>query len=204
MRLNWLFAVVLLTAPAAFAREGDPGVHTHDGFYLRGQFGLGYTRAEAADVDLAIKGISGSLDLEVGYAVFTNFIIYGKLFGSSVTNPDLEIDGDTIEGEAGDDVSSNYMGIGAGVTYYFMPANFYITGALVVNELSITEDGDNVAETDAGVGIHLGIGKEWWVSDNWGIGIGAEVALGRIRSDSNDGDDWNVAHFGLLFTATYN
>ncbi|MCP3103743.1 porin family protein [Myxococcus sp. K15C18031901] len=203
MRHNWLItAAALLAAPAAFA-QGDAGKHTHDGFYLRGQFGLGYTRAEAADVDLAIKGVSGSLDLELGYAVFNNFIIYGKLFGSSVTNPDLEIGDETIEG-GNADTSSNYLGAGAGITYYFMPANFYITGAVVVNKLSITEDGDNIAETDSGVGLNLGLGKEWWVSDNWGIGIGAEVALGRIRSKSNNGDDWNVAHFALLFTATYN
>lgn len=203
MRYLWLFAAVLLPTTLAFADE-TPGRHTHDGFYLRGQLGIGYTRAEAKEVDLAIKGASGSLNLELGYALINNFIIYGKLFGTSTTNPDIEVGDVTIEGDEGDDVASNYAGIGVGVTYYFMPVNLYISGAVVANQLSVTQDGEREGETDSGVGLNLGLGKEWWVSDNWAVGIGAEVALGRIRSNENDGDDWDVTSFSLLFTATFN
>ncbi|NTX06233.1 outer membrane beta-barrel protein [Myxococcus sp. CA051A] len=203
MRLFWLFAAVLLPTSAAFADE-TPGRHTHDGFYLRGQLGIAYTHSEAQEIDLALKGAGATINLELGYALIENFIIYGKLFGTSTPNPDIQFGDTTIEGDDDGDVSSNYAALGVGATYYFMPVNLYISGAVVANQLSITQDGEREAETDSGVGLHFGLGKEWWVSNNWAVGIGGEVALGRIRSDNDDGDDWNVTHFSLLFTATFN
>ncbi|MCP3058721.1 hypothetical protein LXT21_08055 [Myxococcus sp. K38C18041901] len=202
MRYSWLFAAVLL--PSSIALADDRGRHTHDGFYLRGQLGLGYTNSAAVGqgVDLALKGGAGTLNLELGFAPINNFIIYGKLFGTSTPNPDIEVDGTTIEGDEDDDVASNYAALGVGLAYYFMPANFYLSGAVVANQLSASYGGETEAQTDTGVGLHVGLGKEWWVSENWGVGIGAELALGRIRSGGND--DWNVTHFSLMFTATYN
>src|SRR5687768_201543 len=98
MRHTWVFAAVLLTASAAVAQDDEnrTGFHKHDGFYLRLQLGGGYNRAAADDVDIAIKGVAGRLNLELGYAIIENFIIYGKLHGTSVSNPDLEIDGETL------------------------------------------------------------------------------------------------------------
>ncbi|MCP3135837.1 outer membrane beta-barrel protein [Pyxidicoccus xibeiensis] len=200
MRHTWLFATVLLTASVAAAQ--DAGRHSHDGLYLRLQVGGGYTRAESTFEDLAVKGAAGAVNAELGFAVLQNFIIYGKLFGASAQNPDLEFGDVTIEGQD-DDVSQNFGALGAGVTYYLMPANVYLSGALSFARLTITEDGDTIAETDPGVGLHLGVGKEWWVSDNWGLGVGGELALGRIRSDDGE-DDWNVLNVMLLLSATFN
>ncbi len=203
MRHTWVFAAVLLTASAAVAQDDEnrTGFHKHDGFYLRLQLGGGYNYADAANEDVAVKGGAFGLNLEIGYAILENFILYGKLYGTSVSNPDIEIGDVTVEG-TDDDVSSNFSALGVGATYYIMPANIYVSGAISASQLSITEDGDTIAETDSGPALHLGVGKEWWVSRNWGLGLGAELALGRIRSDNDD--DWNVTSATLFLSGTFN
>ncbi|QSQ11063.1 hypothetical protein [Myxococcus landrumensis] len=203
MRLTSFLVLLLLPTSAAFA-EDKPGRHTHDGFYLRGQFGLGYLHSKATDVDLVVKGGAGSLNLEMGYAVLNNFILYGKLFGASASNPDIRVGGTTHEGDPDDDVSVIYAAMGVGAAYYIMPANVYFSGAVVANQLSASHEGTLEGESEAGVGLHLGVGKEWWVSGNWGIGVGAELALGRIRTGDRSRDNWDVTHVSLVFSATYN
>ncbi len=208
MRHTWIIAAVLLTATVASARERrgrnyrDDGVHQHDGFYLRLQLGGGYTHAGVADEDFAVKGGAAAINAEFGGALFENFILYGKLYGTSAPNPDIEVGDITVEGR-NDDASQNIGALGAGVAYYIMPANVYLSGALSFAQLSVDEDGDTVAETDIGGALHLGIGKEWWVSDNWGLGIGAEVAFARIP-EQDDVVDWNVVNAMVFFTATFN
>ncbi len=211
MRHLFIIAAVLLTASAADARdrrgrddrnERRDGVHEHDGFYLRLQLGGGYTRASVLGDDLAVKGGGATLNAEFGGAPVRNLIIFGKLYGTSSPNPDIEVGDITIEGRD-EDVSQNYTGAGAGLTYYIMPANVYLTGALTFTQLRISDRGDTIAETDLGGGLHLGLGKEWWVSDNWGLGIGAELALGRVP-EKDDSARWGVVNGSILLTATFN
>jgi hypothetical protein len=206
MRHTWIFAAVLLTASVASARErryrGDDGRHEHDGFYLRLQLGGGYTQASLAGEDFAIKGGGVGINAEFGGAVARNFILYGKLYGTSAPNPDIEVGDITVEGQD-DDVSQNIGALGGGITYYIMPANVYLTGGLSFAQLSISDDGDTVAETDLGGALHLGLGKEWWVSDDWGLGIGAELAVGRVP-EKNDAERWNIVNAMLFFSATFN
>ncbi|MDC0707175.1 hypothetical protein POL68_01715 [Stigmatella sp. ncwal1] len=201
IRDSWILAAVLLTASIASA-EDDGGRYTHDGFFLRLQLGGGYTHADATSTDLTLKGGAVGLNAEIGGALTRNLILYGKLFGTSVPGPDFEVGKLTVRGGA-DSVSLNFAAVGVGATYYLMPSNFYVSGALSFTQLSISDDEGTLAETDLGGGLHLGLGKEWWVSDNWGLGLGAELALGRIRSQETE-DDWNAANFMIFFTATYN
>jgi len=204
MRHTWVFAAVLFTASAAAAQDdgrNSTGFHMHDGLYLRLQLGGGYNQASAVGEDLAIKGAAAGFNFELGYAIVENLILFGRLGGTSVSSPDIELGGVTVEG-TDDDVSSNFSGLGAGVTYYFMPVNVYVTSAITASNLSITDDGDELADTDSGPALHLGVGKEWWVSRNWGIGVGAEVVVGRIRSEGED--DWNVTSGILFLSGTFN
>jgi hypothetical protein len=205
MRHTWVFAAMLLTASAAVAQddENNTGFHKHDGFYLRLQLGAGYNHASAdsADGDVAIKGVSGGLNLELGYAILENFILYGKLHGTSVTNPDLELNGETFEGDEFDGLASNFSSLGVGATYYFMPVNVYVSAAIATSQLTISQDGDDFVGTDSGPALHLGVGKEWWVSRNWGIGVGGELALARLPDDE---DDWNIVNFTIFLSGTFN
>ena len=191
-----LLASLLLASGAA---QASGAAHTHDGFYLRLQTGFGGT--SASNDDITLKGGSGALNVEIGGALARNFILYGKLFGTGTPNPDVKIGGITFETD--NDLNGNFGALGIGVTYYFMPVNLYISGALSATSLSLTQDGDEIGDPGNGGGLHLGIGKEWWVSAQWGLGIGAELALTHVKGD-NDTKDWNAGSFVLLFSATLN
>ena len=106
-------------------------------------------------------------------------------------------------GELGEDTQLNLYGFGIGVTYYVMPLNLYIAGSLGAADANLQIDGETRELRDAsGTAINLMVGKEWWVSDNWGLGVAAQYY--RIDMEyANDGElDANAA--GLLFSATFN
>jgi len=47
------------------------------------------------------------------------------------------------------------------------------------------------------------VGKDWWVSENWGLGAAAQLLLGSAK-DRNADANWSTAAVALMFTATYN
>jgi hypothetical protein len=198
MRHAWILPLLLLSASGALA---SGAARTHDGFYLRLQGGPGGMSAKNDDVDLELKGAGGGLNVEIGGALTENFILYGKLFGVSVPSPDVKLGGITFE-DVGNDTRLGMGAVGAGVTYYFMPINLYVSGAVSATQLTLETDGER-GETNAGPGFHLGVGKEWWVGSQWGLGVGAELALTHVSEKDSD-SDWNVGSVLLLFSATFN
>ena len=47
------------------------------------------------------------------------------------------------------------------------------------------------------------IGKEFWVSDHWGLGAALEFAGGWAMKDKDNPDfSWSATSFNLLFSAT--
>ncbi|HSV95873.1 MAG TPA: hypothetical protein VLM75_02945 [Spirochaetota bacterium] len=87
-----------------------------------------------------------------------------------------------------------------------MPYNIYISPVL---SLSATEyDGAALeGDSEAGGGLTLSIGKEWWVSDNWGLGAALFVFGGsdtvKVKGDST-AYDVKSSVIGIMLTATYN
>ncbi len=185
-----------------------PGVHEHEGFFLRLGIGGGYHKAstEFMDTDLAVKGPSGSFQIALGGNVSRNLIIYGEAFGDAIVEPTVEFGGDEMEA---DNVTASIGGIGVGLAYY-LDSNVYFSGTLAATQLRWSEDNGDVEEdfdTEVGPAFVGQIGKEWWVSDNWGMGLAGQL----LFSSNKDNDDavgpedvtWTTVGFSLLFSATY-
>ena len=193
-----VFTWAILTAPAAVLADSKP--HTHDGFFLRLQAGVGGTSATNDAVpEITLSGPAGQLSADIGGAVTPNLIIFGKLFGNRTSDPTLKVDDLEVELDGFDGV---YGGVGAGVSYYFMPVNLFITGALSVASLGL-ESERFTSDATGGLTLHLGVGKEWWVSDNWALGVAAEL-LGGSYPDNDRDDAWRAGSFIVSFSATYN
>jgi hypothetical protein len=97
--------------------------------------------------------------------------------------------------------------LGIGASYYFMPLNIYVGGTLGIGAASFTDSSNHSASSRAGFAIELDCGKEWWVSDNWGLGVAlrlshASVPPGDIQPNSPS--QLGATGFGVLFSATYN
>ncbi|HXK49422.1 MAG TPA: hypothetical protein PKW56_03065 [Clostridiales bacterium] len=189
-------AVILFMLLNIFA--GEP--RKHDGFYLRllPGFGSGYANYE----DLfELNGPAGMFSIHFGGTVSENLILFGKVGSCSMTDPDVTVAG-TFSFEA-KDTTYDVTGIGLGVNYY-MPENFYIAASIDFPAATI-DNGGSEGSSDTGVGGELTLGKEWWVSDNWSLGVAA-TGLFSVMKDQDDFDDNQIGNlfFGILFSATYN
>jgi hypothetical protein len=116
-------------------------------------------------------------------------------------SPKLKIGGDEFKTK--DDVSAGVVGVGGGVIYYFEPINLYVSLALLADRLQIQDGSDDVASTDRGLGIDVMVGKEWWVSDEWGLGIAGAFRHSSMK-DQHDGPTWTSDSFNVAFSATFN
>lgn len=193
-----LALAVLLPALPANARLLDD-MHEHDGFFLRFHLGGGSMNAKWNDFAFSqtASGPSGSFSFALGGAVAPNLILFGELTSESASNPRFRINGDDYRSR---DVALSQSGFGPGLAYYFMPVNMYVSGTLLFTrgtmEVRGVED-----QTDLGYGFKFALGKEWWVSRDWGLGVAGIASIANLPVDSGS---VSFNNFGLAFTATYN
>ena len=205
--------------PAPSAQEDDPGAESHDGFYLRMQLGLGYTSMSASKngTNASVAGGGTSFAIALGGAINPHVIIYGTVTNSTASKPDGKISGPSPDynnkGRAfglvgvGGYGNAGVVGLGGGMAYY-LDSNLFFAGSLLGSRLFIDNDsGNTLARTAWGFTFEGLAGKEWWVSDNWGLGVSGQVLLGAMKDEGIAGEDvatWTVAAFSVLFSATYN
>ena len=175
---------------------------THDGFFLRMTIGPGYARTAAAflGTELTFEGDTVAASLAIGGVVASNLTLHGTLFGWFSQNPDLVIG--PIAGDYAGDVTLS--GTGAGVTYYLMPSNVYVSATLGGGQVEFAQSGGGTTSTDWGFAFDFIVGKEWWVSDNWALGLSGDVGFHNVPDASVSGLNWSGHNFAILFSATFN
>ena len=191
--------------------ELAPGVHAHDGLFLRFTggpgFGLYNGTGDVVTTDGVIIGdpsnegsqVGGSISL--GGSVGENLILHGDIWFSVVST---EKKNSQLYQDFGTAV------VGLGVTYYWMPANMYVTGSIgMANSFLVLHDGtasnnneDLARDITTGVGLAVMVGKEWWVSDNWALGVALQ---GEFTYAEDEDSNLIFRHGGakVLFSATY-
>ena len=201
-RLALVCLVLLALAGSALAPTpalaGEP--RTHDGFFLRlsGGVGSASTSISESGSEFKLSGMSGDVNLAIGGIVSTNLALHGTLFGWTVSDPSAKINGSdagTVDG------SVEMVAFAGGITYYFMPANIYLSPSVGIATLSF--DGDSDGSSDTGFAMDITLGKEWWVGNSWGLGIAGAFGYHSIPDGGVD-LTWSGPSFALRFTATLN
>lgn len=191
---------MLVFACPAYA-GGQP--REHDGFFMRLSLGGGSGNAsvEESGVKAELKGGAADMNLAFGGMVSKNLALHGTMWGWGVQDPDVEI---TSLGTAAANGLLGMSAIGPGVTYYLMPANVYFSGSIGIGSLSGSDELDG--STGTGFALDATVGKEWWVGDNWGLGLAGDFTyLSAKDTDfSIFNESWSVTSFGLRFSATFN
>jgi hypothetical protein len=185
---------------------GPPVVENlHDGFYLRLHTGGGYMSVSGSDGagnTVKIAGDSVSLGVSIGGAIVPNLIVFGTFFISVVSNPDLTQNGAAAGTGSG---SAAVGGFGAGLAYYFQPINLYLSGVLAATDFQVQDSNGNMTyDSDTGIGFQGMVGKEWWVSQDWGLGAAFEFVGASMKDKADPSIKWTSTSFALLFSATYN
>lgn len=202
-----LAASVPVLPGAASAQEFParaPGVHEHDGFFLR--FILGPSVLVAATKeqgeDVTVSGTGATFHIAMGFNLMPRLIVYGEIFDDVTVSPKVEIGGsDEMDLE---DTTFGAIGVGGGLAYYFRN-NFFISAALTAAQLraDVQQPGENdVSETDYGFGVNTLFGREWFVSDNWALGFAGQIFFANVPDDDQD-ESWKVLAVGLGLSATY-
>lgn len=179
----------------------NPLAHVHHGFFFRGLIGPGGFRASATigTDSYEISGGGAGLGLALGGVVAENLIVYGEIFGNTASNPTFTQNGMS---QTATNSTAGVGGLGPGIAYYFA-SNFYVGGTVDFAKISIQQNNQEIAHSDTGLGISVHFGKEWWVSDNWGLGIALQLYGGSIP-DGQANTNWKTAGGCLAFSATYN
>ncbi len=184
-----------------------PGFHEHDGFYMRLTMGLGYLNAKFNYLgqDTTISGNGVAMTFAFGGAVTPHLVLYGEMLVNMAFEPDLEYGG-TSQPMTGTNVG--LLGIGPGVAYYLEPSNLFFSGTLAFSQVQesasdSSNSNDSADLTDMGIGASFMVGKEWWVSNNWGLGLAGLLRLASMKMRYED-TRMTATAISVLFSATYN
>jgi len=184
------------------------GWHRHDGFFLRLGFGVGYFGMKAGGDDLvSIYGDEWRNPKSDAVGMDILFQIGGRVWDNLIVHADFDMAG--VFDDIGESNSMVRGLAGAGLSYYWMPINVYasLSAGYAFLELghefrSGDQSSDRLTLVRAhGGGFSMAVGKEWWVSSNWGLGLAVRFGYSRVVGDGYECDLWRG---GLQFSATYN
>lgn len=186
------------------------GAGVHDGFYLRlatgfGAYNEGIRRA-GQDRETRVNGIATVGELAIGGAIRPGFILGGGVWSSTVLASDRTVRGTTPPAEVLD-TRGEFSLIGPFVDYYpDATQGLHFQGAIGLANVRGFGNGDD-DPVALGGGLMLGIGYEWWVSEEWSLGVLGRLAVGAATGTDNTDKRWYHtvgATPSALFTATYN
>lgn len=179
-----LLAGLAIPMQASAAPEGS-----HDtGFMLRytagGSFARTSQKAKDVDAGVYLQAPAVDMDLALGYAFTRSFAIHATAGYWQMFNPKVGGNLGGVSGETDVDAKIQNAAFGGGVTAW-TPGNVYFSASLMAAMLRGTYNGSQT-DTDWGVGLDLLLGKEWWLSDNVGLGL---AAGGTVHYIPTSGDN---------------
>ncbi len=193
---------IVIAAAVVLATGCATGRAAHTGFHFHGDLGIAGSTSETSSFgdSAEISGGGAGFSLAAGGAVVPNLILGGELWGVSVNEPEVS---DRLGSGTLRDVTYSVYGFGPRVTWYLMPVNLYFSVTPSITQLSLDYDEfDETSETDWGLGLRAAVGKEWFVSDRWGLGVAGVL---HVSSNEDDADyRWRTWGGGVVFSASFN
>ncbi len=208
------FAVMLvaLSTASAHAQYLAPeaslyGYRDHTGMFSHVGLGLGYAAAradldwDAGSPDLEQSGVAYQIQFLLGGSVMPRLAVHFSYFGFDSFGTSLKANGKEVKGQ---DADLAFNGIGAGLTYY-LPSNLYFSGSAGLALVSVTDREGYGYRLDPGFGAQAGVGYEWWLSADWGLGVALAGSFFMAKDESEAGDEsWLGYAISPLFSATMN
>jgi hypothetical protein len=193
-----------LSTPAPAPAVGR-SYHMHDGFYLRVNVGLGtlgtrYDDGTAANIDLDGSGLSMAADVLVGGTPSRALALGGALLTTGAFSAGFDRDGDPTG-----DRNMSFVLIGPFVDGFFdARGGWHIGGTLGLANVHIQTRPDEPFGNTRGLGGAAWIGHDFWVADEWSLGVLFRLAGALTQSRADDGNTSASTLGGtLMFTALY-
>jgi len=199
------------------------GAHVHDGFYMRLGTGFGMYREQLQnDDDASVHGgdVSGSTigfasvgEFAIGGTLGRGWVLGGGFYTATLLTGHYKDDDDnegTLPLEMDPDLRDLVV-FGPFVDWYPNPRKgFHLQAALGLAALTSRSGGrwddDDDGYEAVGAGIVLGVGYEWWVGDEWSLGVLARTQAAALTGEDDEKVRWvhgASATPSLLLTLTY-
>lgn len=189
--------------------QAQEGYHQHDGFYLSMSVGplFGSVTDDLGSNTLDMRGTGAQFDFKIGGAIKENLILHATLISNTLPGPSIKVSNNSSV-KSSDNLTVGEAMFGVGLTYYMMPSNIFISGTIGLGNFSIidSQDSKNNVSTQRGISMQLKFGKEWWISKNWGFGVGLTYGKTNLTNEPGDGivEKLDSNRFGILFNTTFN
>ena len=97
------------------------------------------------------------------------------------------------------------LGLGGGVTYYFMPSNLNLSAALLVSQArTVDRHRDQLlGRSEVGPALHLQAGKDWPLAGHWALGLSLRAHLAQMEDARERHTAWRSYGLGLALSAIY-
>jgi hypothetical protein len=196
------------------------GAERHDGFYLRLALGIGGLALDRKtedelfendpDSQSSIGGVGGVFELSIGGTPAEGLVIAGTLLTHSVADPTVQFDGGE-EVELSDPLV--FALLGATVDYYPNAHGGFHFGGTLGPALAVVERPEGTGDIGgAGIGLSALAGYDWWIGDEWSLGVLGRLSAARVRgkptetvgNTERDGqDDGTAAALGVMFSVLH-
>jgi len=212
MKKLLVFGLLVTTLTSLNAQEAQKVIHQHRGFYMSLAAGPVFGKVHddvtesTGSYTLDMSGTGAVFDFKIGGAVKENLILHATIISNTMAGPTITSSNNSST-KANDNLNVGEAMFGAGVTYYLMPLNMLFSGTLGIGNFSIMDNTNNTnISTQRGFSMQLKVGKEWWVSKKWGLGIGLTYGKTSLTNEPGGGvsEKLNSNRFGILFNASLN
>lgn len=197
----WPLCAALALAPGAARADAE---HTHDGVLLRGVLGIGYQWiSDDGSPQSEIVGAAAAYALQAGYMLTENIGLVAELSGDRNVAPRLSVGGVRTTARGG---RADTLGLGAGATFSFTDLNLLFAATLLRDSLTLENDGESLGRTEAGLGLHLLLGREWWIRSQWAMGTALAYRHTSVGATPPGGGSvrFTADTVQLVLTATFN
>jgi hypothetical protein len=179
----------------------DRGARVHDGFYFRVAAGFAAYDERLSSDDSALggsvearnRGIVSVSDLAIGGTVAPGWVVGGGIYSLDLVASTLRVSSDAAAVPDELDPGLRSLSVIAPFVDWYpnVRGGFHAQAALGLATLTprvfahpATEKSEYIA---IGGALLLGTGYEWWVADEWSIGVLAQLGL-RVLRGKDDGD----------------
>jgi hypothetical protein len=164
--------------PPPKAAEPRP---TRQGFYLRVGLGIGLrSDGISGGTTGTVSGIGFAGEFGFGWTLLPGFVVGGALYSDLASSP-------TFKGDNGvkQDLGSAHLTmLGAMADWYVRPheSGFHFQAALTFAVVAIDyiNAGVSAGRDASGIGAILGVGYEWPIAAEWGLGVLGRLSLASL------------------------
>ncbi len=125
------------------------------------------------------RGFGPAIDVKVGAALSSKFIVHGTIIYYTMSGPDVESD-DDISVSSSASIQEGMLG--GGCTYYLNTSDTYLSGSVGVGGFNLDKEITGYGGmTNLGMAFQLQAGKDWYLSDKTGLGFAFSYGVCNVK-----------------------